>query len=50
MAQRNDGVAELLLGLIFGAGIGICIAGLATVVVLVFFPEYAPRLLLAGLN
>ena len=39
-----------MLGLIFGAGIGICIAGLAAVVVLVFFPEYAPRLLLAGLR
>jgi hypothetical protein len=49
MSDRGDDFADLILGVIFGTGVGFCVIGLAFVALWAVFPGFAPGLLaLAG--
>jgi len=41
----KDGLADLILGIFFGAGVGFCVIALAFVVLWTIFPDFAPSLL-----
>jgi hypothetical protein len=40
----DDGLFEMVLGVIFGFGAGLCILGLGAAAVFAFFPEHIPAL------
>jgi hypothetical protein len=42
---QNDGMADLFLGIFFGAGVGFCLIGLTAAILFGVFPDYAPSLL-----
>lgn len=49
MARRvedDDGLFDLWLGFIFSLGTGLCVVGIGAAVVVAFFPERIPALLI----
>ncbi len=49
-AGSSDSFFELVLGLLFGIGAGICTIGLLTVPIVLFAPQWIPRPLLLMLG
>jgi hypothetical protein len=43
--SQDDGITDLFLGVILGAGLGFCLLGLAFAILWGIFPDYAPNLL-----
>jgi len=43
---EDDGLFDLWLGFVFALGSGLCVMGIAAAVLVAFFPQYVPALVI----